>query len=194
MSGTKQKLTEALCSAAAMMTMVAAATIVRFPPVIRRCKYHIVLYPSRHIMQYWRRYYVKTTPFWRNYVQNTSFWRYNDVIITTCVQWDVDVSLGQRSVIPVNKCYFVYVSSSVMLLHFYTRYLFELITPFLRRPGGDVVQQPRYQTPTRCAASLDTSCLIFFMHTPLECYNTVDCSHHSGQWFIKCYGKLSAWK
>ena len=32
--------------------------------------------PSRHIMQQWRRYDVKMT----------SFWRYNDVIITSCVQ------------------------------------------------------------------------------------------------------------
>ena len=25
---------------------------------------------------------------WRNYVKMTSFWRYNDVIITLCVQWE----------------------------------------------------------------------------------------------------------
>ena len=27
------------------------------------------------------------TSFWRNYVKMTSFWHYNDVIITSCVQW-----------------------------------------------------------------------------------------------------------
>ena len=31
-------------------------------------------------------HYVKTTSFWRNHVKMT-FWRYNDVIITSCVQW-----------------------------------------------------------------------------------------------------------
>ena len=45
-------------------------------------------------------------------------------------------------------------------LHFYTRDLFGLITPFLRRPGGDAVWQPRYQTLTRHAVSLNTPCLI----------------------------------
>ena len=44
---------------------------------------------SGHTTQLWRRYYVKTTSFWRNYVKMTSFWRYNDVIITSCVQWAV---------------------------------------------------------------------------------------------------------
>ena len=43
--------------------------------------------PSRHMTQWWHRYYVKTTSFWRNYVKMTSFWRYNDIIITSCVQW-----------------------------------------------------------------------------------------------------------
>ena len=28
------------------------------------------------------------TSFWRDYVKITSFWRYNDVIITPCVQWE----------------------------------------------------------------------------------------------------------
>ena len=37
--------------------------------------------PSRHITQYWRCYYVKTTPFWRYYVKMASFWRYIDFII-----------------------------------------------------------------------------------------------------------------
>ena len=43
---------------------------------------------SWHITEKWRPYYVKTTSFWRNYVKMTSFWRYNDVIITSCVQWE----------------------------------------------------------------------------------------------------------
>ena len=45
-------------------------------------------------------------------------------------------------------------------LHIYTRDLFGLITSFLRRPGGDAVWQPRYQTLTRHAVSLNTPCLI----------------------------------
>ena len=51
------------------------------------------LLPSKHITRLWRRYYVKTTSFWRNYVKMTSFWRNNDVIITSCVQ-------GVSSIIP----------------------------------------------------------------------------------------------
>ena len=43
-------------------------------------------WPSGHITQKWRRYYVKTTSLWRYYVTMTSFWRNNDVIITSCVQ------------------------------------------------------------------------------------------------------------
>ena len=71
-----------------------------------------------------------------------------------------DVSLGQRTVIRFNKCYFVYVSSSVML----SAYLHQRFTwvdhVILRRPGGDAVRQPRYQTLTRHAVSLNTPCLI----------------------------------
>ena len=40
---------------------------------------------SRHITKLWRRYYVLMTSFWR---KMTSFWRHNDVIITSCVQWE----------------------------------------------------------------------------------------------------------
>ena len=45
--------------------------------------------PSRHITQYWRRYYVNTTSFWRNYVKMTSFSRNNDVIIASCLQGEL---------------------------------------------------------------------------------------------------------
>ena len=46
-----------------------------------------IVQTSRHIMQKWR-YSIKTTSFWRNYVKMTSFWRYNDVIVTSRVQWE----------------------------------------------------------------------------------------------------------
>ena len=58
----------------------------------------VINIPNRHITQQWRRYYVKTTSFWRNYVKMTSFCRNNDVIITSCVQGVVTLDIGYSGI------------------------------------------------------------------------------------------------